>query len=169
MKDVTNIDFNRKTVAREVKKLGFKKVKPIFKPKLEHSHMTERLKICKNWFFEGSEFWKQVIFSDESMFSSNNHSFNGSYYKKSNESHLIVPTKKFGGHRIMVWGCFSYQGVGKLVFIDGKINSEDYICILTENLEQSASLLGIKNFIFQQDNAPCHNSKLTREFFARKT
>ena len=33
----------------------------------------------------------------------------------------IVATVKCGGGFAMVWGCFSYHGVEKLVFIDGLI------------------------------------------------
>ena len=48
------------------------------------------------------------------------------------------PTVKHGGGSIMLWGCFSAAGTGKLVRIEGKINGAKYSEILDENPLQSA-------------------------------
>jgi hypothetical protein len=42
-----------------------------------------------------------------------------------------VPTVKFGGGGIRVWGCFSWNGLGLLVILHGNINAEGYKDILT--------------------------------------
>jgi hypothetical protein len=44
---------------------------------------------------------------------------------------------KHGGDSIMLWGCFSVAGTGRLVRIDAKMNGEKYREIL-EILLQSA-------------------------------
>ena len=49
-----------------------------------------------------------------------------------------IPTVKHGGDSIMLWGCFSAAGTGRLVRIEGKINGAKYRGILDENLLQSA-------------------------------
>jgi hypothetical protein len=36
-----------------------------------------------------------------------------------------IPTVKHGGGNIMLWGCFSVAGTGKLVRIKGKMNREN--------------------------------------------
>ena len=61
---------------------------------------------------------------------------------------------------VMVWECFSYFGVGKLVFIEGKMNAEYYVNILSNNLPDSARLINLKDYIFQQDNDPKNTAKL---------
>ena len=61
---------------------------------------------------------------------------------------------------VMVWGCFSYFDAGKLVFIKGKVKSEYYVNILSDNLPDSARLMDLQDYIFQQDNDPKHTAKL---------
>ena len=48
-----------------------------------------------------------------------------------------IPTVKHGGASIMLWGCFSAVGTGRLVRIEEKMNGAKYREILEENLLQS--------------------------------
>ena len=49
----------------------------------------------------------------------------------------------------------SFDGVGTLVRIEGKMTGESYVDILEQNVEQSALKLSLgRRFIFQQDNDP---------------
>jgi hypothetical protein len=73
-----------------------------------------------------------------------------------------IPTVKHGDGRIMLWGCFSAAGTGRLDRIEGKINRIKYREIRDENLLQSAQDLRIwPRFIFQKDNDPKHTAKTT--------
>ena len=65
-----------------------------------------------------------------------------------------ILTVTHGGDSIMLWGCFSAAGTGRLVSIEGKMNRK-YREMLDENLLQSAQglILG-QRISFQQDNNP---------------
>ena len=66
-----------------------------------------------------------------------------------------MPTVKHGGGSIMLWGCFSATGTGRLVRIEGMTNRAKYREILDENLLQSAQDLRLGwRFTFQKDNDP---------------
>src|SRR5205085_11709666 len=87
--------------------------------------------------------------------------------KKPLKSCHVKPTVKFGGRSIMVWGCFTSQGVGKLIQIDGRMNARLYIQILNEGFlgTLSEQNLSPDDIIFQQDNDPKHTAKLTKKWF----
>jgi hypothetical protein len=65
----------------------------------------------------------------------------------------------------MFWGCVSVLGTGCLVPIKGNLASAQYIDIITTHLLPTArAWYGNDNWLLIQDNAPCHNSKMTRQF-----
>ncbi|KAI4459369.1 transposable element-related [Holotrichia oblita] len=80
----------------------------------------------------------------------------------------IIPTVKFGGGSIMVWGYMTATGVGVLLLCERRMNSHRYIEVLEEVLEPSALQLfdeDVPDYIFQQDNAPCHKLRAVTSWF----
>ncbi len=65
----------------------------------------------------------------------------------------------------MVCGCFSNSGVVTLTIIDGIMDSKKYKGILDSCLIESADLMNLPDFTFQQDNDPKHTSVYTKEYF----
>lgn len=70
------------------------------------------------------------------------------------------PTVKHDGGSVMLWGCFSSAGAGKLVIISS---------VLEENLSQSLKdlILGWR-FVFQQYKDPKHTATATLAWFKIK-
>ena len=64
----------------------------------------------------------------------------------------------------MFWGCFSYYGVGSLEPVEGMMNSEKYLAVLTKKVIPEIRKLPEGLGIFQQDLAPCHTSRKVKNF-----
>lgn len=86
------------------------------------------------------EQWRNILWSDESkvvLFGSK-----GRYeYVRRPPGVAYLPqytvkTVKHGGLSLMVWGCFSYNGVGHIIQIEGIIDKHYYL----ENILQSVML-----------------------------
>ena len=75
----------------------------------------------------------------------------------------VIPTMKFGGGKLLFWGCFCVQGVGKLHKILGNMNAEMYIDIIKSSFMDSQTAWGrnIENSVMQEDNDPKHKAKNT--------
>lgn len=79
----------------------------------------------------------------------------------------VQATVKHGGGSVMIWGCFSTKGVGKMWEVDGTMDANQYMKILDNNLLASARSFGMRgtDFIFQQDGDSKHRSGKLRDWF----
>ena len=121
----------------------------------------------KKWSVED---WSKVLWSDESKY--NLVFSDGIWYirRRKNERFNVryqVPTIKHGGGHVMVWGCFSRNGVGPLVQINGTMTAETYNAIITESMISFSHENMGNDWIFQHDNDPKHTSKLVKETLQR--
>ena len=68
----------------------------------------------------------------------------------------------------MVWGCMGWNGVGKLVEVQGKMNAEQYCEILEDGMVESFEKLDMEEDerYFQQDNDPKHTSQRATQWFS---
>lgn len=126
----------------------------------------KRLEFAKEYRNKNEDFWNDVIFSDESKFNIFGSDGRRMVWRKKNTEmnpNNLIPTVKHGGGSVMVWGCMNAKGVGKLHFIEGKMDHRMYIQILKENLGSSAEKFGLQNsYVFQQDNDPKHTAENTK-------
>jgi hypothetical protein len=167
-KQYHNIDVSRDTVARALASAGYVcRVKPK-KPMLTAAHQRKRLAWTREHAKWTIEDWKKVVWSDETSFQILN-SAGREYVWRKKEDALkqanVKQTKKFGGGKIFVWSCITWEGVGYSCKIDSTLDSELYCEILNGELMDSLKYykLDKKKIVFQQDNDPKHTSQRAKE------
>ncbi len=139
---------------------------------LKPVNVQARLKFAREHLDDPEEDWENVIWSDETkieLFGKN--STCRVWRRKNAELHPknTIPTVKHGGGNIMLWGCFSAKGPGRLICVKERMNGAMYREILSENLLPSARALKMKRgWVFQHDNDPKHTARATKEWLRKK-
>src|SRR4051794_33013806 len=104
-------------------------------------------------------------FSDESRFEIfKNDSQKWVWRTKDEKYHkdCLQPTVKHSDG-VMVWDFFTKYNKGPLVVVEGSINSAKYIELLNQYLLSFLNEIGF-DYIYQDDNAPCHTAKKVKEW-----
>ena len=108
---------------------------------LKGSHHQQCLKFAQ-WTVKD---WKRVLWTDETKI--NRIGSDGKMYvwKQRGEpvsDQTTTPTVKHGGrNNLMVWGCMGWNGVGKFIEVQGKMDAEQYCEILEEGVGESFETL----------------------------
>ncbi len=164
------IEVSDSTVKRTLRRNGLSARVKRKKPYLRKKHRIARMKFAKKYRSWTTEDWSKVIWSDESKFMIYGSDGREYCWKKPGEplrDHHVKPTVKFGWGSIMVWGCFTSDGVGNICRIYGHMDGNLYRQILEEDLLGTIEWHGMDkdNIIFQQDNDPKHTALLTKQWF----
>jgi transposase len=165
-------NVSSRTVRNYIRTTSYRSWVPRKLPYLSEKNIAKRLELCKKWSSFEQDDWDKIIWSDETkinLFSSDGRK---RVFRKVGEAYKAKysrSTVKHGGGSIMIWGCMSSKGVGKLVVIKGIMDKLYYKSILTKNLRPSAVKMGLANdFTFQQDNDPKHTSAIVKDYFTQK-
>ena len=157
------------TVTRALRRNGLHSRRPRKVPLKTKRHLRQLLKFAKSHLDDSEDDWRKVIWSDETKLELFGHNTTKTVWRRAGEAYKprnTIPTVKHGGGSIMLWGCFSAHGPGRLVRIRGTMNAALYKEILEENLLQSARQLRLcRGFVFQQDNDPKHTAKVIKAWF----
>ncbi|KAL0168713.1 hypothetical protein M9458_036935, partial [Cirrhinus mrigala] len=138
-------------------------------PLLKKAHIQAHLKFASEHLNDSEENWVKVLWSDETKIELFGISSTCRVWRRRNaagDPKNTIPTVKHGGGNIMLWGCLSAEGTGKLHHIKGSMDGAMYCQILGENLLPSLKMG--RGWVFQHDSDPKHMAKATKEWFKKK-
>ncbi len=136
---------------------------PSRKPLLSKKDIKAHLSFARKHLDDPQYFWENTLWTDETKVELFGRCVSHYIWRKSNtafQKKNIIPTVKYGGGSVMVWGCFAASGPGRLAVINGTMNSAVYQKILKDNVRPSVRDLKLKRtWVLQQDNDPKHTSE----------
>lgn len=167
-----SLDVDSSTIRKRLIKNKLHASRPRKVPYLSTKNIKKRLIFAQKHVTWSVEKWRNILWSDETKCNLFNSDCGLQYVRRPKNSSLkpqyTVKTIKHGGGSIMVWGCFSYHGVGPLYRIEDIMTSTTYKNILRRIMLPYANDNMPLRWVFQQDNDPKHTSKLVKKWFADK-
>ncbi|KAK3530781.1 hypothetical protein QTP70_001580 [Hemibagrus guttatus] len=165
------VSVHDSTLRKRLGKNGLHGRVPRRKPLLSKKNIKARLSFARKHLDDPQDFWENTLWTDETKIELFGRSVSHYVWRKSNtafQKKNIIPTVKYGGGSVMVWGGFAASGPGRLAVINGIMNSAVYQKILKENVRPSVCDLKLKRtWVLQQDNDPKHTSKSTSEWLKK--
>lgn len=159
----SGIDVSRSTVHRRIKERGFLSVVPQPKPRLTAVMRKRRLEWARRYQHWSVENWRQVCFSDESLFECRNAGGRRVWHQPGTPK-PTRPTVKFPT-KVMVWSMISTKGTGPLHIVEGIMNAEKYTSVLRDcMILQVREWFANEEWVFMQDGAPCHTANVVKNY-----
>jgi len=166
----TGVQVSRRSASRYLASRDVRYRVAIRKPALTQKHMKARLAWANKYRDWSEEDWERVLFSDESTIEMSMGATGRRVYRTNKQRldprfmQLSVkhPTK------VMVWGCIGGGVLGPMHFIEDTLDTHEYLRILRTAIPAAhCRAFNGGQFVFQQDNAPCHVSRAARRWFER--
>jgi transposase len=159
------------TIRNALRAEGLVSVTKKKRPYLSTTHRKARLSFANKYRHWTVADWQRVIWSDESkinLFGSDGRRWTWKKKGSSLADNHVIPTKKFGVGNLMVWDCMTWQGVGMLVEVEGRMDAEQYVNILSNGLIGTLEKFGwsADAVIFQQDGDSKHTANLAHAWLA---
>ena len=162
---------SEETVRRYLKKLGHEYAVKIKKPFLSLKHRRARVEWCQQHLHWTIQDWRKVIFSDESTFYVLKRKNQVKIWRTDDER--LIPecvqhmnTGNCG--KVGIWGGIMSEGTTIARIFNDSMNGALYCDVLETEVKQSMKIFRKKtDYLFQQDLAPWHTSKLVKAKMAK--
>ncbi|KAK3505846.1 hypothetical protein QTP70_003826, partial [Hemibagrus guttatus] len=160
------------TISNTLRRQGLKSCSARRVPLIKPVYVRAHLKSAREHLDDPEEDWENVIWSDETKIELFGKNSTCRVWRRKNAELLpknTIPTVKHRGGNIMLWGCFSAKGPGRLIRVKERMNRAMYREILSKNLLPSARALKMKRgSVFQHDNDPKHTARATKKWLRKK-
>ena len=107
--------------------------------------------------------WRRVLFSDESTFTQFQKGRQGMVWRELGEElnpDCVSATVKHSPSK-MFWGCFSWNGLGPIVPLNGSVTGQSHVKVINDFVVPTLRRhFPQGNGIFQEDNAAPHRAKV---------
>lgn len=161
--EMCGVDSTVRTVQLRLNEMKIFARRPAKKPFLTKQMRAKRLIFAKEHETWTVEDWQRVIFSDESKFNLHGSDGKRTIRRRKGEKYIDECLDWTVKHSpsVMIWGCITSAGLGKIEFIEGTMNAKKYIETLERSLFPTIEELYAdqENVVFQDDSAPCHRAK----------
>ena len=131
-------------------------------------HQESRVKWAED-YVQWRTSWCRVIISDEKKFNLDDPNGFALYWYDLRKEQNFISKRQQGGSGVTIRAAMSYYGLSSIAVIDGSMDSEKYIQVLTKCLLPFAAEECPTDWIYQQDNPPSHASKATKQFLSDST
>ena len=162
-----DVNISKSTICRRIHQSGYMSRIPRKIPYVSKVNMKKRIKFYEKHAFHDLNYWKRILWSDETKIEMKYHHGKMHVWRKPGDEFSYActePTFKGQTRGIMIWGCMSAYGVGNIITVEGNVNAEMYLNILKRSVKQQGSQLIGTNYIFQHDNAPIHTAKIIKKY-----
>jgi len=155
------LQISTRSIRRYFKSEGYKYRKAKLQVVLSKKDKGNRVQIITNWITSDHP-WNRTVFSDEKRFSLDGPDDWRTYTPQF--EHMIRGKRPCQGSAVFVWMMVLPNNLLSFRIIEGKFRSADYVKLLKEFVLPIIMLNLGKDFVFQQDNAPVHKSKMVQKF-----
>ena len=147
---LSGLSVTKQTIRNEMLKNGRKSRRPKKNPLILKRHRNSRLKFVRQHKEKENSYWEKELWTDETKIEFFGHNYRNHVWRKDGEAYFPKNTVPNGVGSIMIWWCFSTDGVGKISVIDSKMDSQKYKQVLQENLMSYVDSLELpSDYIFQ--------------------
>ena len=119
----------KRTISNMLHHEGLKSCCACKVPLLKKANVQACLKFANEHLDDPEDAWEKVMWSDETKIELFGINSTRHVWRKRNAEYnpkIIIPTVKHGGGNLMLWGCFSVKGTGRLHRIEGRMNGAMY-------------------------------------------
>ena len=167
---IPDCNLSARTIRQVLFNRGLKSYVAKSKPLLNRKMIKSRIQFCKKYKNESEDFWKRVIYADESYIQIDPNSIinriRRTRLSDPHDSRFTRKTTKFP-YKLMIWGCFNHDKIGPYTICEGSMTGKKYVDVLEENLKPFANNLNLTGSILLDDSARPHRTKEVDEWLQK--